>query len=76
MVGVRQKRPPEEAGEEIVEKGDIYFAYRPRIEEQEAEGLKDVQRFYMVSGSEVEKEFRERRMSPGSISSPTRSRPI
>ncbi|QQN64694.1 hypothetical protein JIR23_02400 [Bradyrhizobium diazoefficiens] len=40
--------PQAEVPEEIVEKGDIYFAYRPRIEEDKAEGLADVQRFYMV----------------------------
>lgn len=32
----------------IVEKGDIFFAYRPRIGEHETEGLGDVQRFFMV----------------------------
>jgi hypothetical protein len=50
MVSVRQKRAGHrpEASEEIVEEGDIYFAYRPRIEKQEAEGLGDIQRFYMV----------------------------
>jgi hypothetical protein len=58
MATVRQKRPPERAGEEIVEKGDIYFAYRPRVEEQEAEGLKDVQRFYMVMKPEGQVRFR------------------
>lgn len=34
--------------EEIIEKGDIYFAYRPRVGESEPEGLEDVQRFFMV----------------------------
>jgi hypothetical protein len=34
--------------EEIIETGDIYFAYRPRVGESEAEGLDDVQRFFMV----------------------------
>ena len=31
-----------------LEKGDIYFFYRPRIQEKEPEGSSDVQRFYMV----------------------------
>ena len=51
MATVRQKSARREGSgrdEEIVEKGDIYFAYRPRVEENEAEGLGDVQRFYMV----------------------------
>jgi hypothetical protein len=34
--------------ETIVEKGDIFFAYRPRIGEDKTEGLADVQRFFMV----------------------------
>lgn len=34
--------------EEIVEQGDIFFAYRPRIGEDAAEALADVQRFFMV----------------------------
>jgi len=46
MVTVRKT----EAGhdEEIVEKGDIYFVYRPRVEETDVEGLPEVQRFFMV----------------------------
>jgi hypothetical protein len=31
-----------ETEEEIVEKGDIYFFYRPRVEAGEAEGLEDI----------------------------------
>jgi hypothetical protein len=51
MAKVRQKPArsshsrPDEA---IVEKGDIFFAYRPRTGEDKAKGLEDVQRFYMV----------------------------
>ncbi|MCK1710181.1 MULTISPECIES: hypothetical protein [unclassified Bradyrhizobium] len=50
MVPVRRRRggPQAEVSEEIVEEGDIYFAYRPRIDEDSAEGLADIQRFYMV----------------------------
>jgi hypothetical protein len=31
-----------------LEKGDIYFFYRPRVQEKEPEGWSDGQRFYMV----------------------------
>ena len=31
-----------------LEKGDIYFFYRPRVQEKEPKGLSDVQRFYIV----------------------------
>jgi hypothetical protein len=50
MVSVRRRRgvPQTEISEEIVEKGDIYFAFRPRIGEDKPENLTDVQRFYMV----------------------------
>ena len=51
MATVRQKSARREASgrdQEIVEKGDLYFAYRPRVEENEAEGREDVQRFFMV----------------------------
>ena len=50
MATVRQTsngRKPD-AGEEIVEKGEIAFFYRPRVETDEAGGLGDVQRFFMV----------------------------
>src|SRR5689334_18645665 len=50
MATVRRKaaRAGSNDDEQIVEKGDIHFAYRPRVEEDEAEGLGDVQRFFMV----------------------------
>jgi hypothetical protein len=33
---------------EICEHGDIFFFYRPRIDEEEPEGLDDVERFFFV----------------------------
>lgn len=33
---------------EVLERGDIFFLYRPRVEEEDPEGLGDVQRFFMV----------------------------
>jgi hypothetical protein len=33
---------------EILEHGDIYFFYRPKVDTEEAEGLDDVQRFHVV----------------------------
>ncbi len=58
MVSVRRRRPQAEVSGEIVEKGDIYFAYRPPIEEDSAEGLADVQRFYMVMRPEGQARLR------------------
>lgn len=51
MATVRQKPAHSSRSgpdETIVEKGDIFFAYRPRTGEDKAKGLEDVQRFYMV----------------------------
>jgi hypothetical protein len=33
---------------QVLERGDIYFLYRPRVEEKSPEGLEDVQRSYIV----------------------------
>jgi hypothetical protein len=33
---------------EVLERGDIYFAYRPRIDVPAARGVADVQRLYMI----------------------------
>ncbi|MFP4348723.1 MAG: hypothetical protein ACOC0H_00255 [Thermodesulfobacteriota bacterium] len=41
---------------ETLEKGNIYFFYRPRVEEEDPEGKSDVQRFYMVLNPEDPKE--------------------
>jgi hypothetical protein len=33
----------------IIEQGDIFFFYRPKVGTEEVKGIKDVQRFYMVT---------------------------
>lgn len=33
---------------ETLEQGNIYFIYRPKVEQEEAEGLEDVQRLFLV----------------------------
>jgi hypothetical protein len=43
---------------ETLERGNIYFFYRPRVEEEEPESLEDVQRFYLVLSPEEEERFR------------------
>jgi hypothetical protein len=37
-----------ERGTEVLERGEILFFYRPRVEEEDPSGLGDVQRFYVV----------------------------
>src|SRR5919107_2962523 len=36
----------------IIEQGDIFFFYRPKVDTEEVKGIKDVQRFYMVVSPE------------------------
>lgn len=47
---------------EVLERGNIYFAYRPKVDEEEPEGLGDVQRLYVVLGPQ---EGRHRLISVG-----------
>ena len=39
---------PEGSGPEQLERGDIFFFYRPKVEQDEAHGIDDVQRFQVV----------------------------
>ncbi|WP_438040844.1 DUF2795 domain-containing protein [Sorangium sp. So ce128] len=43
---------PSRAGAHILEQGDIFFFYRPRVGAEEVRGRGDVQRFYMVLAPE------------------------
>jgi hypothetical protein len=54
MVSVQRRRPHQaDKTEEIVEQGNIYFVYRPRVGEHAAEG-----RFYMVMHPKGQARFR------------------
>src|SRR5947207_2162826 len=33
---------------QVLERGNIYFVYRPRVEETSVSGLEDIQRFFMI----------------------------
>jgi hypothetical protein len=41
---------------QIIEQGDIFFFYRPKVDTEEVKDIKDVQRFYMVTSPEKEEE--------------------
>ncbi|HKG41338.1 MAG TPA: hypothetical protein VKA98_04310, partial [Nitrososphaeraceae archaeon] len=41
---------------QIIEQGDIFFFYRPKVDTEEVKDIKDIQRFYMVTLPEEEKE--------------------
>ena len=43
---------------EIIEQGDIFFFYRPKIGTEEVESIKDVQRFYMITSPEDSNKYR------------------
>jgi hypothetical protein len=42
----------------VLERGNIYFFYRPKIEEGSAEGLADVQRLYMILSPHGQRRYR------------------
>ena len=39
--------------ERIIESGDIFFFYRPKIDSEEVKDIEDVQRFYMVMSQDI-----------------------
>jgi hypothetical protein len=41
-----------------LEQGNIYFFYRPRVQEEEPESLEDIQRLYMILSPENQERFR------------------
>jgi hypothetical protein len=43
---------------EILERGDIFFLYRPAVDQDEPKGLIDVQRFFVVLKPEGDEKFR------------------
>src|SRR5215212_7383470 len=48
-----------EDASQIVEQGDIFFFYRPKIGTEEVSSTEDVQRFYMVTAlEEKDRKFR------------------
>jgi hypothetical protein len=42
----------------VLERGDIYFAYRPKVEAQVARGFEDVARLYMILSPHVKRSHR------------------
>jgi hypothetical protein len=49
---------------QIIEHGDIFFFYRPKVGTEEVEDIGDVQRFYMITSPEmVPVQERQRRIT-------------
>ena len=42
----------EDKSSEIIEHGDLFFFYRPKIDANQVKELEDIQRFYMVTSTE------------------------
>ena len=42
----------EDKNSEVIEHGDLFFFYRPKIDAKEVKDVEDVQRFYMVTAPE------------------------
>jgi Protein of unknown function (DUF2795) len=52
---VKEDRKQKKSNIEIIEQGDIFFFYRPKVDTEEVKDIKDVQRFYMVTTPEKQK---------------------
>jgi len=48
MAKTQARRPLAPTQVRVRERGNIYFAYRPKIDEQVAQSLDDVERLYMI----------------------------
>lgn len=42
----------------IIEQGDRFFFYRPKVDTEEVEDIEDIQRFYMIMTSEEKEKLR------------------
>jgi hypothetical protein len=43
----------------VLERGNVYFVYRPRVEHTAVAGLQDVQRFFIILSPFSKKRYRE-----------------
>jgi hypothetical protein len=48
MARSQKVEAPREAATKVLEGGDIFFAYRPKVDKQVAKSIDDVQRLYMI----------------------------
>ncbi|HET6800152.1 MAG TPA: DUF2795 domain-containing protein [Nitrososphaeraceae archaeon] len=52
---VKEDKKQKKSNIGIIEQGDIFFFYRPKVDTEEVKDIKDVQRFYMVTTPEKQK---------------------
>jgi hypothetical protein len=53
-----QNKKSQKSEAQVLEEGNIYFMYRPRVNEGGVQGLKDVQRFYVVLNPKGKQRYR------------------
>jgi hypothetical protein len=58
MMARPQDRRSRQQTIKVLERGDIYFIYRPKIEETSPEGVEDVQRLFMLLSPQEKKRYR------------------
>lgn len=58
MVGKQDRQRTSQQAMKLLDRGDVYFLYRPKIDEASAEGLAEVQRFFMVLSPHDKKRYR------------------
>ena len=49
----------EDRNSEVIERGDIFFFYRPKVGTEEVEDIKDVQRFYLITVPDEKREKKD-----------------
>jgi hypothetical protein len=55
---MRPRRPIDRHVSKILEKGEVFFFYRPRVDASEVDALDDVQRFFFVVKPDRKRRFR------------------
>jgi hypothetical protein len=58
MAASPRRRSASEAGVRILEQGDIYFFYRPKVGREDARGAADVQRLYLILSPRARQVYR------------------
>jgi hypothetical protein len=52
------KHTPDKNDMQVLEDGNIFFVYQPKVNSDSAQGIEDTQRFYMILGPHGKKIFR------------------
>jgi hypothetical protein len=58
MARARKKAASSANGTRVLERGNIYFFYRPKVDKQAAKSIDDVRRFYVVLHPQTKRKYR------------------